>query len=205
MSLMEKSFGALGSAILCIPLQWSQKMRFIWPVWKEKSMLSNRFLSFLLLFPLIVPQAPGQSGQTAFLVHKKRFAMGTLFEIVAYSDSEQRASSAIGQALDEIVRLDNVMSNYKPDSDLSRVNRDAHFRYVKIPADLYKVIEASLVYSRLSHGAYDVSVGPVVDLWKAALDGGVAPTAAQQAKARACVGYKKIALIPPGQIEFHSD
>jgi len=168
-------------------------------------MLSNRFLPLPLLLLLALPQVPDQSAQTATFVLKKRYAMGTVFEIVAYSDSTQRASSAIDQALDEIVRLDNIMSNYKPESYLSRMNREAHFYAVHIPADLYKVIETSLLYSRLSHGAFDVSVGPVVDLWKAALAGGASPTAAEQAKARACVGYEKIVLIPSDQIEFYSD
>src|SRR5258708_19710425 len=131
--------------------------------------------------------------------------MGRVFEIVAYSDSAGRASSAIEQALDEVVRLDDVMSNFKPESDLSRMNREAHFHAIKIPGDLYKVIETSLAYSRLSEGEFDVSVGPVVDLWKAALAGGATPTAAEQAQARSCVGYEKIELIAPDQIEFHSD
>jgi len=168
-------------------------------------MLSNRFLLLPLLLLSALPQVPVQSGETVPFVHKKRYAMGTVFEIVAYSDLGRRASLAIDQALDEILRLDNVMSNYKPDSDLSRMNREAHFHAVHIPADLYKVIEASLLYSRLSGGEFDVSVGPVVDLWKAALAGGGSPTVAEQAKARACVGYDKIVLIPPDQIEFHSD
>lgn len=165
----------------------------------------NRFLLAVSLISSVFIHVPDGSSQTTPFVHKKRYAMGTVFEIVAYSDSAVRASSAIDQALDEVVRLDNVMSNFKPGSDLSRMNREAHFHAVRIPADLYKVIETSLVYSRLSEGEFDVSVGPVVDLWKAALAGGVTPTAALQRQARSCVGYEKIELIAPDQIEFHSD
>lgn len=165
----------------------------------------NRFLLAALLISSVVIQAPKVSSQTTPFVHKKRYAMGTVFEIVAYSDSAGRASSAIEQALDEVVRLDNVMSNFKPESDLSRMNREAHFHAVRIPADLYQVIQTSLAYSRLSEGEFDVSVGPVVDLWKAALAGGAAPTAAELAGAHSCVGYQQIELIAPDQIEFHSD
>jgi len=165
----------------------------------------NRFLlATSLISPLLI-HVPDVLSKTTPFVHKKRYAMGTVFEIVAYSDSAGRASSAIDQALDEVVRLDNVMSNFKPESDLSRMNREAHFHAVRIPADLYKVIETSLTYSRLSKGEFDVSVGPVVDLWKAALAGGATPTDAEQAQARSCVGYEKIELIAPDQIEFHSD
>jgi FAD:protein FMN transferase len=165
----------------------------------------NRFLLAASLISSVFLHVPEVSSQTTPFVHKKRYAMGTVFEIVAYSDSAGRASSAIDQALDEVVRLDNVMSNFKPESDLSRMNREAHFHAVRIPADLYQVIEISLAYSRLSEGEFDVSVGPVVDLWKATLAGGTTPTAAEQAQARSCVGYQQIELIAPDQIEFHSD
>jgi thiamine biosynthesis lipoprotein len=165
----------------------------------------NKFLLAAALLSSVLIHVPDVSGQTTPFVHKKRYAMGTVFEIVAYSDSTARASSAVDQALDEVVRLDNVMSNFKPGSDLSRMNREAHFHAVKIPADLYQVIETSLIYSRLSAGEFDVSVGPLVDLWKTALAGGATPTDAEQAQARSCVGYQKIELLVPDQIEFHSD
>jgi thiamine biosynthesis lipoprotein len=165
----------------------------------------NRFLLAASLISSVFLHLPEVSSQTTPFLHQKRYAMGTVFEIVAYSDSAGRASSAIDQALDEVVRLDNIMSNFKPESDLSRMNREAHFHAVRIPADLYKVIETSLAYSRLSEGEFDVSVGPVVDLWKAALAGGATPTAAELAQARSCVGYEKIELIAPDQIQFHSD
>ena len=165
----------------------------------------SRFLLPALLTPLLLLARSEISGQSMPFVHKKRYAMGTVFEIVAFNDSVARASSAIDQALDEVVRLDNVMSNFKPESDLSRMNREAHFHVVKIPPDLYKVIETSLSYSRLSDGAFDVSVGPLVDLWKAALAGGATPSGAELARARTCVGYEKIVLTPPDQIEFRSD
>jgi FAD:protein FMN transferase len=165
----------------------------------------SRFLFATLLTPLLLFAVSEVSGQSMPFVHKKRYSMGTVFEIVAYNDSLRRASSAIDQALDEVVRLDKVMSNFKPESDLSRMNREAHFQVVRIPGDLYKVIETSLAYSRLSDGAFDVSVGPLVDLWKAALAGGATPSGAELARALTCVGYEKIVLMAPDQIELRSN
>jgi Membrane-associated lipoprotein involved in thiamine biosynthesis len=130
--------------------------------------------------------------------------MGTVFEVVVYGLPMDRASAAIDKALDEAVRLDDVMSNYKDNSDLSRMNRSAHFQAMQIPLDLYRVIEESLPYSRLSRGRFDISVGPLVDLWKAAMQGGPMPTKEEQAKAKDCVGYQKIELTPPNRIELHS-
>lgn len=157
-----------------------------------------------LLLILCGALAALDSAQTLPLIHKKRYAMGAVFEIAAYDSSPERASAAMDKALDEVVRLDNMLSNFKPESDLSRMNRAAHFHSVKVPPDLYRVMEQALLYSRVSGGMFDVSVAPVVDLWKAAMDGGPAPTAEQLEKARECVGYRKIELNPPDRIVFHS-
>jgi thiamine biosynthesis lipoprotein len=138
------------------------------------------------------------------LVHKTKYIMGTVYEIAAYDERPERASQAIDKAFAEIVRLDGVMSNYKPESDLSRLNRDAHFHAEKVPVDLYRVIEESVKYSKLSGGKFDITVAPLVDLWKAALRGERVPPQAEQKALRACVGYEKIELVPPDSVEFHS-
>ena len=130
--------------------------------------------------------------------------MGTVFEIVAYGPSHSRTSLAIEQALKEVVRLDHVMSDYIPDSDLSRINRTAHFHPEAIPRDLYQVIQQSLVYSRLSMGEFDISVGPIARLWKAEIQDGIPPSKATEDKLRRCVGWRNVVLIPPDRIEFRS-
>jgi FAD:protein FMN transferase len=130
--------------------------------------------------------------------------MGTVFEIAVYDQQPKQASAAIDKAFAEIVRLDAMMSNYKPESDLSRLNREGHFHPVKVPPELYRVIEESVKYSRLSGGKFDVTVAPLVDMWKAALRGNRVASEAEQEKLRACVGYEKIELIPLDMVEFHS-
>jgi thiamine biosynthesis lipoprotein len=138
-------------------------------------------------------------------VYRKQYAMGTVYEILAYSPSLDRASRAIDAAFQEIHRLDRMMNNYDPQSDLSRMNRTAHFRAVRVPSDLYRVIKLSLVYARLSDGKYDVTVGPLVDEWKSAIRRGQPPSLPVIDRLKACVGYRKVQLIPPDKIELHSD
>ena len=144
------------------------------------------------------------SAESASFVHQKRYAMGTVFEIVIYDEDQPLAAATARAALDEVVRLDAVMSNYKPESELSRLNRAAGLQPVRVSGELYQVIREALYYSRISGGQFDISVGPLVDLWKAALAGGPVPTSAEQSRARACVGYQKIELLPPDRIQFHS-
>jgi len=166
--------------------------------------LKSAALAFLILAMLPLPAILCLPQNSSF-VHQKRYAMGTVFEIVIYDEDLPRADAAARAALDEVVRLDGMMSNYKPESDLSRMNRSAHFQPIRIPRELYEIIEESLFYSRHSDGQFDISVGPLVDLWKATLAGAPLPTTTDQASALRCIGYQKIELIPPDRIQFHSD
>ena len=145
-----------------------------------------------------------QSSENQTLVYKKKYIMGTVFEIAAYGESAERVSAAIDKAFQEIVRIDDLMSDYKPESALSTLNRTAHFRTERVPSDLYRVIEQAVGFSKLSEGKFDITVAPLVNLWKAALSGGSIPSPEQQQQAQACVGYEKIELAPPDQIMFLS-
>jgi len=72
------------------------------------------------------------SAESASFIHQKRYAMGTVFEIVIYDEDQPLADAAARAALDEVVRLDTVMSNYKPESELSRLNRSAGLQPVAV-------------------------------------------------------------------------
>lgn len=156
---------------------------------------------FVIFFSIV---ATIRSSENQILVYKKKYVMGTVFEIAAYDQTSEHASVALESAFQEILRVDNLLSNYKTDSALSHLNRSAHFHAEKVPSDLYRVVEQSVRFSALSGGKFDISIAPLVDLWKAAIAGEDAPSLAKQKAARACVGYEKIELTPPDQITFHS-
>jgi thiamine biosynthesis lipoprotein len=159
----------------------------------------------VVLVVLLFSFAAGvHSSGSQILVYKKKYIMGTVFEIAAYSESLEQASSATDKAFQEILRIDDLMSNYNPESALSHLNQSAHFHTERIPPDLYRVIEQAVQFSKLSHGKFDITVAPLVNLWKAALSGDSMPSPAQQQQAQACVGYEKIVLTLPDQITFHS-
>ena len=157
----------------------------------------------IVIVILSVGSSTQSSGQP-ILVYKEKYVMGTVFEIAAYAESSEIASAAIDKALQEIVRMDDLMSNFKPESALSRLNRSAHFQAQKVPSDLYRVIEQAVQFSRLSGGKFDITVAPLVNLWKAALSGDSIPSLSQRQQAEDCVGYEKIELTPPDQITFRS-
>ncbi len=138
-------------------------------------------------------------------VGEQRYVMGTMFEIIVYHPARPVAERAVQEAMAEIVRLDRVMSHYKDDSDLSRLNRSAGGDFVVVDPALYDVIDRSLGFSRLSDGTFDVTVGPLVQLWKRAHNDGHRPSAKEVAAAKRCVGYGNIVTRPPHGIRLRSD
>lgn len=162
----------------------------------------KRRAAALVLFFSIA--ASVQSSENSLLIYQKKYIMGTVFEIAAYDPSSEDASPAIEKAFQEIVRIDDLLSNYKAGSALGRLNRSAHFHAEQVPSDLYDVIGKAVQFSKLSGGKFDISIAPLVNLWKAALSGEAVPSLAQQQAVRRCVGYEKIELVPPDQITFLS-
>jgi FAD:protein FMN transferase len=155
----------------------------------------------LVVFSASSAAAPELATQ---MFHKQKYIMGTVFEVVVHDTSAAHADQAMEAALEEIVRLDWVMSDYKPDSELNKLNRTAHFQAQSVSPDLYRVMTESLHYSKLSDGKFDVTIAPLADRWKAVLRGKPVPTPEEEEQLRACVGYEKVQMIPPDRIEFHS-
>lgn len=120
--------------------------------------------------------------------------MGTFAGVVAMTDDIATGNQCIEAALDEIHNVDNLMSDYKEDSEITRINRNAFARPVKVGPATFEVILRSIEFSRLTDGAFDVTVGPFVKLFRTARDTGIAPTTEQIADAKARVGYEKLVL-----------
>jgi thiamine biosynthesis lipoprotein ApbE len=92
-------------------------------------------------------------------------AMGSTFSIVLYGYDRRQLETAADAAFDEVHRLDRLLSNYKPHSEWSEVNRTAGVRPVKLSAELFQLLSDCMAYSRQSDGAFDITVGPLVKVW----------------------------------------
>jgi thiamine biosynthesis lipoprotein len=120
--------------------------------------------------------------------------MGTLFRIELYAADEARAREAFQAAFARIAELDQTLSDYKPDSELNRICVRAVERPVKVSADLFDVLQESQDMARKSEGAFDVTLGPVIRLWRQARREGHLPDPEQLREAAARCGYRKIHL-----------
>jgi thiamine biosynthesis lipoprotein len=157
----------------------------------------------VVVFVLLASGSP--RTQPLSPVHLQRYCMGTMFDIVAYSSSHEGAERAAATAMEEIFRLDRVMSDYKADSELSKLNREGGHGFVRVDPSLFEVIQESMMFSRRSGGKFDVTVAPLIKTWRAAQAEGRRPSADEIADARRCVGYENIEAAAPDRIRFRSD
>ena len=121
-------------------------------------------------------------------------AMGTAFSIVAYGEDRGKLQSAVSEGLDEARRLDEMLSNYKPASEWSMVNRMAGDGPVHITPELFQLLAACVEYSRESEGAFDITVGPLMKVWGFYKGSGHLPHRAEVWGALNRIGYQNILL-----------
>jgi thiamine biosynthesis lipoprotein len=140
---------------------------------------------------------PAEPSLTRFEFESKH--MGTTFRVVLYAADKASAEKAQVAAFARVAELDGIMSDYKTDSELTRLCR-AFAKEVGEPApvsaELFFVLSKAEELSKASDGAFDVTVGPVVQLWRIARRTQQLPDAKELAAALAKVGYRKVQLDP---------
>ncbi len=121
-------------------------------------------------------------------------AMGTYVQVLALHRSRAVAEEAIGRAFEEMERLIRCLSRFDSGSSLSELNQAGYLRGA--PPELAYLIEQSLTYNTLSRKAFDISVGPLIDLFRSrrTADGWSRPTRPEIREALELVGSDKINL-----------
>jgi thiamine biosynthesis lipoprotein len=120
--------------------------------------------------------------------------MGTQFRLVFYAADESVAREAARAAFARIAQLDGIMSDYRPTSELMQLCKRAGGAPVKVSDDLWTVLVKAQDVARRSDGAFDVTVGPLVKLWRRARRTQQLPAEAELQRARDLVGIDKLRL-----------
>lgn len=152
----------------------------------------------------VIPDAPASK----IIATKERAAerfefeskhMGTTFRVVLYAADAATARKAADAAFARVTELDNCMSDYKPTSELMQLCKAFATEIGeprKVSDDLFTVLSKAEELSKRSDGAFDITVGPVVQLWRHARRTQELPDPKEFAAARAKVGYEKVKLDP---------
>ncbi len=129
------------------------------------------------------------------VVELRGATMGTVYTVKVVAPPAGLDGAALQPEIDAILgRITDRMSTWEPDSELSRFNASATTQWVAVSDETARVVREALAVSRLTEGAFDVTVGPLVDLWGfgAAPRSDESPSEAQVAAAREKVGYQRL-------------
>jgi thiamine biosynthesis lipoprotein len=127
-------------------------------------------------------------------VAKSAEAMGSTYSVELYGGDRAQLEEAADAALDEARRLDDLLSNYKPESEWSRMNLRAADGPLKVSREMFRLLAACRLYSRESEGAFDISVGPLMKVWGFYRGTGHLPHRAEVAAALTRVGDRHVHL-----------
>jgi thiamine biosynthesis lipoprotein len=120
--------------------------------------------------------------------------LGTIVRVVCYAKSADVAKAAAEAAFEVMRDVNRVMSDWSEDSELSRLSAAAGSGPRPVSPGLMEVLAASQDYARLSQGSFDITVGPLVRLWRAARKDRILPSPEAIAEARSKSGWEKLVL-----------
>ncbi|MFO0810632.1 MAG: FAD:protein FMN transferase [Gemmataceae bacterium] len=147
------------------------------------------------LLLVVIGAAPGGDPALA----RFEFAetqMATRFRVVLYAPDKAAADKAAKAAFLRAAELNGIMSDYQPASELMRLCAKGGGDAVPVSPDLFAILERSQHFAKLTDGAFDITIGPVVRLWRRTRRTKVLPESAALAAARELVGYEKLTLDP---------
>lgn len=149
------------------------------------------FIACLVVVAFYSSTGPGKQVE---LDSGHRMVMGTFARVVVIAKDTDAAGKCIESAFTQINKVDDLMSDYKDDSEISRLKRDGFKKAVKLSQSTYEVLQRSIEFSKITDGAFDVTVGPLVKLFRKAKDEQVLPEQDEIDDAKSRVGFEKLKL-----------
>lgn len=144
--------------------------------------------SFLGLFLFLSLQL---SAQKRF--EFSHLQMGTMFRVVVYTSDSASARVATQKAFSRLDELNLALSDYREDSEVNTLCRTAGSdQYIKVSADLWNILQESVKAAKLSEGNFDITIGPLTQLWRRMKRQKQLPTPTQISEAKAKIGIEKI-------------
>ncbi len=194
--VLGRRFGLMGLAGAFLLTQCVLAcMLWLMPRLREESrriclgLLSLALLCPLLLLSLSMPRYEYGPGY----VSAEDLVMDTLVRITVLDENLQLARSAVSKALEEVHRLDRMLSSEEGGTEIWEVNHSAG--WVRVSPETYQLLQASLHYARLTGGAFDPTVKPLVDLWmKEVRRTGKLPSRERLEEVRGLVDWRRVRL-----------
>ncbi|HLF52883.1 FAD:protein FMN transferase [Flavobacterium sp.] len=147
----------------------------------------KKIILFTILFLSIYA-----SGQ---VVHKRKLAMlGSPFEITVIANDTIQGNQYANFAVAEVKRIENLISDWIPTTQISEINKNAGIKPVKVDTEVFELIQRAIKISKLTNGAFDISYASMDKIWK--FDGSMKEMPSEEAikKSVERIGYQNIIL-----------
>ncbi|MEO5909718.1 MAG: FAD:protein FMN transferase [Pelobium sp.] len=134
---------------------------------------------------------------------KKMKLMGNQFEISIVDENQANADEKIQLAINEIKRIEQLLTTFKPDSQTNHINDYAGISPVKVDAEVFHLIQRSLRISEISQGAFDITYGSLdKSLWNFDINMTALPDSQTAKKSVSLINYKNVILDPEVKTVF---
>lgn len=157
----------------------------------NRKKLISIFLGALLIISLIYSISINRNEES---ISNTYYNLGTINEVTLYDVNKKTGEKILEECGSILMDIDNKMSNTIKSSDVSKINKNAGKAYTKISKDTYYVIKKSIEFSNISNDTFDISVGPLIDLWSIGTDNAKVPNKEEIENILPLVDYSKILL-----------
>jgi thiamine biosynthesis lipoprotein len=147
-----------------------------------------------LYFQFASQAGAGKRQQPLLTSQDTRPVMGTLATVTVAHEDRELAQKALEAAFAEMERLATLWNKYNADSEVGRLNRTGTSK-IEISADTLTLLQRAKYFSELSSGAFDITVEPLLRVWKKCEREQRMPTDAELREAVRCVGYKDLQIM----------
>lgn len=153
--------------------------------------MKSSFFKYIFIFILFVSLIPA-NAQTVGI--RDTVLMGSRFKITLVDTDSISVEKNINKAIDEMVRIENLISDWKPTSQVSQINQNAGIQPVKVDQEVIDLTKRALYFSKITEGAFDISFAAMDRIWK--FDGSMEeiPTSSAIQKAIEKIGYQHIII-----------
>lgn len=147
--------------------------------------------SFFIIFTLFFA---AQKSYAQVLLKKQTTLMGSIFNFTVVDKDSTLAKSHIAEVITEIDRIENLISEWRPETQISKVNQNAGIKAVKVDREVFELTKRAIDYSKITDGAFDISIAALDKIWK--FDGSMDVLPSEEAikKSIEHVGYQYIIL-----------
>ena len=154
--------------------------------------MRTQLRSLILIVLCLLPSRA--SSAALHEVREIHYQMGTFLEFVLWHSNPNVAKQIVREAVEEVHRLDGILSNFDPESSVSRLNQHAGKGKTSLPWELYELLTVARRFSVITSGDFDVTVGPLITLWRNHAALGRLPDRDNLAQVLQFVGYEKLRL-----------